>query len=123
MLKTNHALKMTSLIFGFTFWVIFSNNHLSTMNMEVPLCFFGEIDTKEIDAPETIHIQLSGKRFDLYHLNRDALALHINIDELSNGHHVLEITPQKLFLPQTIKLVHWRPSNPLITIIEKNKTA
>lgn len=120
-LKTKYAIKVTSLIFGFIFWAMLSNNHTTQLTLDVPLCFFGTSTTKDIDAPETITLQLSGKRSDLYRLDREHVALHVDSDELSPGHHLLEITPEKLFLPQTIKLVNWRPLNPVIIITEKNQ--
>jgi hypothetical protein len=123
-LKTNLSLKSISFLLGFFCWFIFSNTEHSSITLEIPICTFGDSEqAKELKGIETVQVELSGKRSDLYALDRELLGLHINLDELEAGDHLLEISPEKLFLPSSIKLVHWSPSNPVITVIQKSTKA
>lgn len=118
LLETNLALKIVSFMFGLSFWIIFSAQFADTITVDVPLCFYGTTRTIT-HAPETLRVALSGKRTDLYALDFNALALHINTDSLAVGEQVLEPSAPALFLPSTVKLVHWSPLNPLVTVTEK----
>lgn len=119
-LRTNLSLKTASLIFGFFCWFIFSSTEHSSLTLTVPLCFFGDEEQKKISCPfDTIEVSVAGKRADLYALDRGAVALHVDLDELDPGDHLLEVTREKLFLPASLKVVHLSPSNPVVTISEK----
>ncbi len=117
-LETNLSLKCISFVLGFFCWFIFSNTHHSSLDLEVPVSFFGDEHKKADFHPEILHVHLSGKRSDLYALNPEAVALHVNLDELEPGEHLLEVSAEKLLLPAPVKLVHWNPINPLITVTE-----
>jgi hypothetical protein len=109
-------LAIVSLFLGYSFWHMASVHHLVSLHVSVPLCFTQTADTYDIDAPETIDIILQGKRSDLYALENDSLAAHVNINKLLPGKHGIIITEKNLFLPQTITLTHYKPSNLTITI-------
>jgi hypothetical protein len=116
LIRTNLLLKLFSLLAGTLLWYIISSSHVISMNYTVPLCFYGNTEHITITAPETITITLAGKRSDLRALQLNELALHINADELGWGEQPLEPTTQKLFLPSSIKLVQWKPTNLSITV-------
>ena len=80
------------------------------MQVTVPITFYGNGAHKTVDGPENITIKLTGKRDDLYSLNTQTIALHCNIDEMEEGEHLIDVTSEKLFLPNTIKLVHCVPN-------------
>jgi hypothetical protein len=110
---SNASLKIICLIFGYSFWYIASFNHIVTIQINVPLCFTAA-DNYTITAPETIAVTLQGKRSDIYAL--ESLAAHINTDNFLPGKHHIILQEQHLFLPKTITLVHYTPTNLAITI-------
>lgn len=115
-LTSNAPLKALSLVFGYTFWHIFGTLSTKSIWVTVPLCFYSASTQHAIEAPDAIKIHLTGKRTNIYAIDRSTLAAHINADKLFPGKHSISITADSLFLPDTIKLVHYIPSNLHITI-------
>jgi YbbR domain-containing protein len=113
---SNAALKIICLFFGYSFWYVASYDHVITFSTSVPLCFTALNNTYDITAPEKISITIKGKRSALYALEKDNLAAHININELLPGKHSIIITKQHLFLPKSVMLVDYKPSNLTVTI-------
>lgn len=112
----NTALKIICLLCGYSFWYIASFNTVITAQITIPLSFISTTDNYTIDAPETITIVIRGKRSDLYTLDTNTLAAHVNVDNYPAGKHGLIITEHHLFLPNTITLVRYIPSNLCINI-------
>ena len=113
---SNASLKIICLLFGYSFWYIASFDHIVTFSTNVPLCF-SILDSKyTLDAPETIAITIQGKRSALYTLEQKDLAAHININKLLPGKNSIIITEQHLFLPKSVTLVDYKPSNLTITL-------
>lgn len=115
---TNAPLVIISLVLGYSFWYIASYDQTIMLQMNVPLCFAGATDHYALEAPEKIDITIKGKRADIYALDREALAAHINTSKLLPGKHGIMITEQHLFLPKTVALVHYKPTNLTLTISE-----
>jgi hypothetical protein len=84
--------------------------------LEIPLCFYGSSQEFRIKALESVHVALYGSRSDLYHLDTNALAVHIDTRSLPQGLHPVTLTHHQLLLPQTIHLAQWSPSNMTIEI-------
>lgn len=103
------SLKIAACIIGSGLWYIFSQSRIDTLSIDVPLCFYGTDSTK-LDAPEKVHIILSGKRSDLETIDLNHLAVHIDATKLNNKVSILTIEAHHLFLPATIKLVHYSPA-------------
>lgn len=116
---TNAPILIISLILGYSFWYIASYDQTVMLQLNVPLCFSGSIDYT-FDAPEKIDITLKGKRADIYALDKNALAAHININKLLPGKHGILLTEQHFFLPKNVMLVHYKPSNLMVTITAHN---
>ncbi len=112
----NTMLKIICLLCGYSFWYIASFDTVITTHITIPLSFISTTNNYTINAPETITITLKGKRSDLYTLDTQTLAAHINIDNYPSGKHDIIITEYHLFLPNTITLVRYTPSNLCINI-------
>lgn len=119
---TNAPIIIISLFLGYSFWYIASYDQTVVLQFDIPLCFAGSTDSYTLDAPENIHITLKGKRADIYALEKESLAAHINTNKLSPGKHGLVITEQHLFLPKSVTLVQYKPANLTITIAENANT-
>lgn len=115
---SNTVLKCISLLLGFWFWYIASNNHIVTIQLSIPLCFTGLSQHHTIHAPETINVTLRAKRTDIYALSYDSLAIHKNIETLFPGKYGILIEKQDLFLPEQVQLIDYKPSTIIITIEE-----
>lgn len=113
-LLTNAPLKIISLIFGYTFWYIFSSTHTMNIWLTVPLCFDAVPEKMNIIGPDQITIKIAGKReFLLPHVK--SLAAHVNAQQLSAGVQKLTINEDMLLLPETIKLIHCYPISVEVT--------
>jgi hypothetical protein len=115
----NALLKTMSIIIGYSLWSIATHNQTIEKTFIIPLCFSSN---QIIDAPETISVTLACKRKDMYTLATDSLAAHITIDKLLPGKYGILLTERQLFLPGTIKLVRYSPSNLSFSIKEYNVT-
>ena len=119
LLFSNAPLKIISLFLGYSFWHVASINQIITMNTTIPLYFSSTPYQVAVKAPETITIVLQGKRSDLYGLDKESLAAHVNISKLLPGKHGIILKEYHLFLPHTITLLQYKPSNLSCTIVDK----
>jgi hypothetical protein len=117
---TNAPLIIISLFLGYSFWYIATYDQTVILQFSVPLCFAGSINNYTLQAPEKIDITLKGKRADIYALEKESLAAHINTSKLLPGKHGIIITDQHLFLPKSVTLVQYKPTNLTITISENS---
>ena len=115
----NTPLKVCSLILGYTVWSIFSGMQTITQELTVPLCCYQIPTTIDFDAPETVNITLSGKKNQMTSINTQDLAIHIDARDLPLGNSPIAITAERLFLPESIKLVHYSPAPLMITTTKK----
>ncbi len=114
-LFNNASIKALSFIFGFLVWVLLSQSYQTTLWLKVPLCFYNQ-QGKTIQAPEMISVQLQGTRADLLLLDLKQLAVHVDAHQLTQPIQSVAINSHNLFLPDSIKLVHYTPSNITITL-------
>lgn len=123
MLLANAPLKIVSFIIGYTFWYIFGHTHTITTRVRVPVSFYGAPHAMVINSPESITLELSGKRSTLRALDKHTLALHIDAQKLHHGPNTISISSRNLFLPDNIKLLNYSPSNMVIQVSYNNVTA
>lgn len=116
-------LKVISCILGYTFWSVLSASHTNTIQLNVPVCFYGQNAMHDIKAPDTVTITLSGKRSDLSALDPKAVAMHVDATQLHQGTNQMIVDNKTLFLPDTLKLVNYCPSNIVIDVQEKKTQA
>jgi len=119
----NTQIKIISLILGYCFWYVVSQSHVSNITIDVPICFYKINSDLQIEAPEKIKIQLSAKRADLYTINMETLAFHINMQDVTQGDHVLKLSEEQLLLPESIKLARCYPANICIAIKKREKSS
>jgi hypothetical protein len=118
----NAPLLSISFLLGYSFWYIASYNHIVSLQFTIPLCFSELPDIYTLHAPETIGVTLTAQRSDLYALEKEALAAHININKLLPGKHGIILKEQHLLLPKNIALTRYKPSNLCILISENKKS-
>ena len=122
-LSANAPLKIISFMLAYSFWALLNQMHPTLLNVTVPLCFYGEQKKgTSLTAPETLKITLSGKRSDLANLDLTTLAAHVNTATLVAGANNLVLTREHLFVPPSCNLVHYKPSNILISVHEETIT-
>ncbi len=113
----NIPLKVISLTLGYTFWYIFSSSHVGSLWVTVPLTFYNIPTTHSIVGPETVTVRIAGKRSEIRTLDFENIAIYVDAQSLKKGRNCLAITEEQLFLPSSIKLVHYCPSNPIIELV------
>lgn len=116
LITSNAPLKVVSFFVGYTFWYVFGHAQTITTELNVPLCFYGAQETMNIQAPDMVHIELTGKRSIMNTVDLKNLAIHIDAQELIPGAQPIRISQEKLFLPESIKLVHYSPAQIVVTV-------
>lgn len=109
-------LRVTALIIGYLFWSILCEAYTTSAWFSVPLCFYNNTGNVQIIAPDTVEIQLAGKRSQLSCLDVKHLAAHISVQELKSGPQAYVLTAEHLFLPPQIALISYKPNNLTITL-------
>lgn len=104
----NLTIKIFSLIIGYCLWSFLSGLYMQTSTVQVPICFYNIPTNKEVTAqPETIAVQIRGKKADLKRCTD--LALHVDAESLTPGQHKITPSEEQLFLPKTVTMVHYKP--------------
>ena len=116
---SNIVLKTVSLILGYGLWSILTTGHISTRWVDVPLLFYGT--THKLEAPEIVSVALQAKRTDLHAIDAKTLAAHINTTKFHAGPNHVILDNKTLFLPDSIKLVHYIPIN-LVVHLQENQS-
>lgn len=118
-LKTHHlnklSLKICSLILGYSLWNVVSKPYKTYANVPIPVSFYNTPATKQIEAPESITIQMYGQR-DLLFNTAQSAAVHCDAQKLREGKNSIAITDAQIFLPQGVTLVHCIPSTINVTV-------
>ncbi len=114
-ITNNLTLKAVSLIMGYTFWFIWSQSQTISYDLDVPLCVYNVPESAQFQAPEKVKVKLAGKLQDFYNLDLDNLAIHVDGSTLHTGSNQCVVKNEQLFVPDAIKMVHYAPSNILIS--------
>jgi hypothetical protein len=117
----NLTLKIVAGIIAYGFWFILNQSRIIQIETQVPVCFYNASATETISAPETISVTLCGKSSDLRSIDLDNLACHIDSADLHSGDNPLTVTAHTLFLPESINLLHYYPSNGCIVVHRNNQ--
>jgi hypothetical protein len=104
------TLKILALLFGCSLWYIFSQSRTDTVSLTIPLCFYNTEKTTHLDAPEKIHVTLCGMRSELVSVCLEELVAHVDARTLNTKSSHIVIESHNLFLPASIKLVHYSPA-------------
>lgn len=108
-LTSNPVLKVVSFLLGFFLWYVMSAQRNISLQIMVPLCIQNSSDHVLINSPEEIRIYIAGNRTDVYNLDRQNLAFHLDAHELHEGTNLIAVTAERLFLPPSIKLINYSP--------------
>jgi hypothetical protein len=100
-IRSTMFLKAMALIIGFLFWNVISESFTASRWFTVPVCFYNKTD-QTIEAPETVMVELHGKRAHIRAIDPATLAVHIDASMLDAGPHHMIITRDALLLPPTI---------------------
>jgi len=108
-LLNNVHLKIFSLTLGYICWSVISQSHTDDVWMEVPVGFYQTEQTVQIEAPETMHIRVAGKRSDLKKLDTTKTAAHINGKYLKEGDNTVVFSDTDIIVPEQIEVTEWAP--------------
>jgi YbbR domain-containing protein len=103
-------IKISSIALGFSLWYTYKQSHYDSMSLDVPIYFYNETPGTIIKSPETIQVTLAGTRKNLNMLDKEQLAIHLDASRYSKPMSYTIIDNQNLFLPATIKLIHYCPA-------------
>ncbi len=106
-------LKIVALFFGFFLWYIIGMHHKVIISKKVPLVFYNQA-TACFEAPEFVTVTLRCSRKDCA-LVYPMLAVHVDLQRVSVGSHVLKLDREQLFVSQSIDVIHYSPATITIT--------
>ncbi len=109
------VVKVTSLILAFMLWSTINQLFTYSTWVTVPVCFYN-VESRQIDAPESIELELTGKRGHLKHIAYDRLAVHIDAAQLPYGTSKVKVSADQVLLPPSIAITTTIPHHLLITI-------
>ncbi len=110
-------LKVSSLILGFLLWSSVSELFPRTLWVAVPISFYNK-DLRAISAPESVHIELSGKRSHIKRIDTHNLAVHIDAQTLHTGDNHLAITHEQLLMPPSITVATIIPQKVVVQVTQ-----
>lgn len=113
--------KISALCMGYSLWFYAGQVYPSSQWVEVPLCFYNVPARMRIQAPETVSIELTGKRMHLRTLDLNSLAIHVNTQEYTLGKQAYSVTPRDVFLPTSIEITACKPPVISITLTFNNE--
>jgi YbbR domain-containing protein len=111
------ALKCLALIFGYALWHSVSSYQKIQITQNIPVCFYNTHPHQTVQAPETIKVTLHGKRKDLLQTAFDG-ALHCDAQHFQPGTTTLPLTKEQIFLPESVRLVHYTPQEITVVVQE-----
>lgn len=118
-LLNNVQIKLFSIFFGYVCWSIVNQSHTDDMWIDVPVCFDQAIENLHIQSPETVKINLSGRRSDLRAIDINSSAVHIDTRDLKDGKNIIALSERKVLLPETIQVIGWIPTHLKIEMTKK----
>jgi YbbR domain-containing protein len=119
-----NSTKCAALILGYSIWFFASSYQWVAKDFSVPVCFYqDETMQRQIQAPETVRIKITGPRRYMHYVNPASLALNIDATKLNDGTHEIFLHETNLFLPEPLKLVELDPSVISCSIQQVPKTA
>ena len=116
--NSNLHIKIVSLILGYAFWYAIGETHTTRVWLDAPVCFFNIPKNTKISCKEKIKVQLFAKRSDLYTIDRETLAFHIDVANLQDKNTIIKLEPEQLLLPESVKMVRCSPANIAISVQE-----
>jgi len=115
----NKTIKIVSLIIGYSLWSYLGQIYQIDKWVTAPICYYNVPEDMVINASqEKLTVHLTGKREDIKYCSD--LGLHIDASKLCEGQQLIIPDDQMLFLPKTVKMVHFTPLKISITISKKD---
>lgn len=118
-LESNSGLKVMAIAMGFSLWSWMNIDSRLQVPYEMPICFYEIADDCALKSPERITVCLHGSRRALSDVFEQHPALHINAESLKEGINDLFVAEQKIFLPDSVKLLHC--SSQKIQVVKEKK--
>jgi len=114
--SSNITLKAMAVLMGYVLWSTMSQSQPKELWITIPVSVHSLPDNVTMHSPDTIAVHIAGRKSDLCTLDRQTLALHVDGHHLHAGNNLIPITNTTLFLPDTIKLLHYKPHHVVVTI-------
>lgn len=102
----NPLYKISACIIGYSIWYCIAATQQTSIVVSVPLCFYNIPNNHTILAPEEVSITLQAKRETIHTLDGKPLVAHIDGSTLHTGENMILLTPETLFLPNSIAVLH-----------------
>lgn len=115
----NKTIKIVSLIIGYSLWSYLGQIYQVDKWITVPVCYYNAPEDMALNASqEELEVHLTGKREDIKYCSD--LGLHIDASKLREGTQCIMPNEQMLFLPKSVKMVHYKPLKISITVSKRD---
>lgn len=110
-LLSNLHIKLFSLFLAYAGWAILNQSHTDDRWIDVPVYFYETGKDIHVSAPQSVKLNVSGKRSDLRALDTASTAVHIDTRTLKEGKNTVALSERHVMIPETIKVTGWAPSH------------
>jgi hypothetical protein len=118
--KSTIFLKVSSLIIGFALWSSICELFPRSQWLAIPISFYNR-DSRTIQAPEIVQVEVTGKRSHISRIDKNSLAAHIDAQSLRMGDNLLTITHEHLLLPAIIAVTTVIPQSIVVRVAAGSK--
>lgn len=108
-------LKVSSLIIGFALWSSVCELFPRSQWFTIPISFYNR-DSRNIQAPEIVQVEFTGKRSHMNRIDKKSIAAHIDAQSLRMGDNPLTITREHLLLPPSIVVTTVIPQSIVVRV-------
>ena len=109
-ITNNLMLKGIACMLGVLCWLKYSHNAPVHCWVTLPISFYNTPEDQKIDAPELVQVHIRGKRTDLYLLDTNKCAIHLDAQHLAPGMNKVHIASGDICLPEAVTMVNYNPS-------------
>lgn len=102
-------LKTTAFIIGYSIWAALSSTQTLQVAQEIPLAFYNVPDSWQLQAPDTVTVNLVAKRAHLRKLSTEKLTVHLDAATLKPGENRINLHDASLFLSKHIAVDYDHP--------------
>jgi YbbR domain-containing protein len=117
--QANIPLKIVSLVFGYSFWLLLSSNQTMTRTIQIPLYLYNIPENNTFITPNTIDVTIQGRRDQLYNAEYKGVAANINAEDITQPSQAVNLAASEIVLPQHITVVDY---NPREIIVQRTQT-
>ncbi len=108
-LTSRSLLNVLACAAGYSLWYLFSQSTVITVSLPFHVYVYNTQEQESLQAPPLVTITMQGRRSDIHYYITHHCDIHLDRESLNVGKNLVVLTENNLFLPPTLKLLHYSP--------------